>query len=368
MPVRPLWLSVLPNEGPNREILQALRRLQRLFDQAPGLMAVMHGPTHIFELANAAYLRLVGPRDLLGKPVREALPEVEGQGFFELLDRVYTTGEPFVGQGMAVQVQRSAEGPLERRYLDFLFQPILEEDGTVSGIFVEGQDVTERMLAQAAMKALLEEKEALAAHNAAIAQELSHRMLNSFQIIETLFRFQVNDLHADDPARLTLETARLRVKSMALVHRQVYRIEHGTGSQEIDLGAYLLSLAAELARAFGEGRTGIKVQALEGILMDARQAATVGMLTTELVINSCKHAFPDEQPGSVTVCLSETADAYRLVIEDNGVGLPSDFDPDGATGLGMRLVTSFVQNLNGTLLVDGQSGGTGTTLIVTFPK
>jgi two-component sensor histidine kinase len=155
---------------------------------------------------------------------------------------------------------------------------------------------------------------------------------------------------------------------MALVHRQVYRIEHGTGSQDIDLGAYLNSLAAELARAFGEGRIVIKVQALEGIMMDARQAATVGMLTTELVINSCKHAFPDERPGRVTVCLTETADGYRLMIKDSGVGLPPDFDPDGATGLGMRLVNSFVQNLNGMLTVDARSDDAGTALVVTFPK
>jgi PAS domain S-box-containing protein len=283
---------VLSNEPPTRDTLQAFRRLQRLFDQAPGLMAVLDGPTHVFELANAAYLRFVGPRDLLGRPVRDALPELEGQGVFELLERVYTTGEQFIGQAMAVQLQRTEDGPLELRHLDFLYQPILEDDGTISGIFMEGQDVTERVLAQAALKALLEEKEALARHNAAIAQELSHRMLNSFQIIETLFRFQANDLAEDDPARETLETARLRVQSMALVHRQVYRIEHGTAAQTIDLALYLQSLATELGRAFGRGRVVIEVEALEGMMMDARQAATVGMLATELVTNACKYAFP----------------------------------------------------------------------------
>jgi two-component sensor histidine kinase len=348
--------------------MEAFRRLQRLFEQAPGLMAVLHGPTHVFELANAAYIRLVGPRDLLGKPVREALPEVEGQGFFELLDRVYTTGEQFVGQGMGVQLQRTADEALELRHLDFVYQPIHEDDGSISGIFIEGQDVTERVLAQATLKVLLEEKEALAQRNAAIAQELSHRMLNSFQIIETLFRFQAEDLDDDDPARMTLETARLRVQSMALVHRQVYRVEHGTGRQDIDLGLYLQSLATELARAFGRGRIVIEVQALEGITMDARQAATVGMLTTELVTNACKYAFPDDRPGSVTIRLLELAQNYRLVVEDTGIGLPAGFDRSASAGLGMRLVESFVQNLEGALVVEARTTGIGARFTVTFPK
>ena len=160
---------------------------------------------------NAAYARLVGPRGLLGKPVREALPEGEGQGFFELLDHAFTTGELFVGQGMGVKFWRTDDGPLKLHYVDFLYQPMVEDDGVIPGIFVEGQDFTERGLAQAVLEVLLEEKDTLLVQrNAAIAQELSHRRLNSLQIIEALCRFQVDDLSEDEPARLTLETARLR--------------------------------------------------------------------------------------------------------------------------------------------------------------
>ena len=116
--------------------------LRELFNQAPGFMAVLRGPDHVFEITNAAYLELVGHRDLIGKTVRQALPDVEGQGFFELLDRVYTTGEPFVGSRLPVRVQ-SANGALQHeRFVDFVYQPITGSDG-VSGIFVEGTDVTD---------------------------------------------------------------------------------------------------------------------------------------------------------------------------------------------------------------------------------
>jgi PAS domain-containing protein len=94
--------------------------LIQLFEQAPSFMAVLFGPDHVFEMANRAYLQLIGHRDPLGKPVRDALPEVNGQGFFELLDNVYATGKPFVGRGLRIELQREPNGPVEVRYVNFV--------------------------------------------------------------------------------------------------------------------------------------------------------------------------------------------------------------------------------------------------------
>jgi PAS domain S-box-containing protein len=128
------------------------RHLLRLFEQAPSFMAVLRGPGHIFELANNAYFQLVGHRDLVGKPARQVLPEVEGQGFFDLLDRVYTTGEPFIGRGMKVVVQRQVDGPPQDAFVDFVYQPLMGPDGKVTGIFAQGHDITEQMVAQNALR------------------------------------------------------------------------------------------------------------------------------------------------------------------------------------------------------------------------
>jgi PAS domain S-box-containing protein len=115
-------------------------------------MAVVRGPNHVFEMANASYQKLIGRGDLIGKPVREAVPEVEGQGLFELLDKVYRSGEPFSGRSVAVKLQRRPDGPREERLLDFVFQPIFDGNGAVSGIFADGYDVTERIVAEAALR------------------------------------------------------------------------------------------------------------------------------------------------------------------------------------------------------------------------
>jgi PAS domain S-box-containing protein len=129
-------------------------RLRQLFQQAPGFMCMLSGPRLIFELVNDAYLKLIGHRrDVIGKPLREALPEVEGQGFFELLKGVCTTGEPFVGRNVRVGLQREPESPVEERFVDVVCQPITDDEGHVTGIFAEGYDVTERVLAEAALRA-----------------------------------------------------------------------------------------------------------------------------------------------------------------------------------------------------------------------
>ncbi|HEX8466457.1 MAG TPA: PAS domain-containing protein [Allosphingosinicella sp.] len=135
-----------------RERLGETERLRQLFDNAPGFMAVVRGPDHVFEMANASYQTLVGRTDLIGKPVRQAVPEVEGQGLFEALDKVYRSGEPFSGRSVAVRLQRSPGGPREERLLDFVFQPIFDSSGAVNGIFADGYDVTERIVAETALR------------------------------------------------------------------------------------------------------------------------------------------------------------------------------------------------------------------------
>jgi PAS domain-containing protein len=90
-----------------RQRVGETERLRELFKAAPSFMAVSRGPDHVFEMANEAYLQLVGHRDIIGRPVRVAFPDLEGQGLYELLDRVYRTGEPFKGRGLRLApVQR----------------------------------------------------------------------------------------------------------------------------------------------------------------------------------------------------------------------------------------------------------------------
>ena len=123
-------------------------RLADVFKRSPSFIAVVSGPEHVFELVNDRYYQLVGHRDLLRRPVREALPELAGQPFFDWLDGVYTTGEPFVGNDVRIMLQRAPGEPLEEHFLDFIYLPTRAADGTITGVFVHGIDWTERKKAE----------------------------------------------------------------------------------------------------------------------------------------------------------------------------------------------------------------------------
>ncbi len=123
-------------------------RLAQMFEQAPSFMAMLEGPDHRFALANPSYRQLLGRQDILGLSVREAAPELVAQGFVDLLDRVYASGLPFRARA-PLELAREEGGPLERFHLDFVYQPIKDAAGRVTGIFVEGVDVTESVRAAA---------------------------------------------------------------------------------------------------------------------------------------------------------------------------------------------------------------------------
>ncbi|SDD77071.1 PAS domain S-box-containing protein [Paracidovorax valerianellae] len=141
--------------------VQAERRLKgererfaQLFEQSPSFMAMLEGPDHRIALANPGYLRLVGNRPVVGLSVAQALPDAAAQGYVELLDRVYASGEALTAHAARYVNQMEPGGPVREHYVDFVFQPIRDGGGAVTGIFVEGVDITDRMAAEARREAL----------------------------------------------------------------------------------------------------------------------------------------------------------------------------------------------------------------------
>ncbi len=133
----------------NRALAAQRERFAQLFEQAPTFMAVLQGAEHRIDLANPRYLELVGHRPVLGRTVAEALPEIVAQGYLDLLDNVFRTGTAFAAIGSKYMVQTMPSGPVDERYLDFVYQPITNSEGEVTGIFVQGVDVTDRKMAEA---------------------------------------------------------------------------------------------------------------------------------------------------------------------------------------------------------------------------
>jgi signal transduction histidine kinase len=150
-----------------RRLVAERERQRLLFEQVPGFVAILRGPDHVFEYVNDAYDRVAGKRGFVGKTVREAFPELAGTGLFKALDRAFTTGEPYVAREVPLPLQRTVGAAPDPLILTFTCQPIIDENGDVTGIFIQGQDVTQEHRALAALTHL----------NATLEEQVSERTL-----------------------------------------------------------------------------------------------------------------------------------------------------------------------------------------------
>jgi two-component sensor histidine kinase len=321
----------------NRSLQAERERLRRLFQQAPGFMCVLRGPDHRFDLANDAYLQLIGDRDVAGKPLLEALPELAGQGFVELLDRVYRTGEPFVGHGMRLMVQRTPGAPLEEAFCDFIYQPILDEDGRVSGIFVQGSDVTDRVRAMDRQRLLV--------------AELNHRVKNTLSTIQSIADQTLRSAPSPEEFRRSFQ-ARL----VALSHT------HDVLTRTHWQGADLRGLLQQELRPYGASRV-----ALEGadVLLPPAAAPALGLVFHELATNAAKYGALSAETGRVSVrwATADGVSGRQLSIEWVETGGPP-VSPPAHRGFGSRLIERSLHGGTGEAHLEFRPAGVAARLRV----
>ncbi|HVR48514.1 MAG TPA: ATP-binding protein, partial [Pseudorhodoferax sp.] len=159
----------------------------RLFEQAPSFMAMLRGPSHVIAFANSNYQKLIGPREVIGKTVAQALPDAVEQGYLALLDRVYLSGVAHAAESARYAVRVHPGSPVDERFVDFVLQPVRDADGAVEGIFIEGVDSTDRVLAQRKREKLAELAERVAAGRTAaeisfLASEMLGGMLGASRV------------------------------------------------------------------------------------------------------------------------------------------------------------------------------------------
>jgi signal transduction histidine kinase len=199
-----------------KAIITERSRLLEVLRQAPAFFALLQGPEHVITLVNSMYLRLVNNRDVVGKPVRVALPEAAEQGYVEILDRVYQ-GEPYVGYAARYDVYAGEGVPPDERYLDFVYQPLREGDDTISGIIVLGVDVTDRKRAQD----VLLQTEKLAAVGR-LASSIAHEINNPLESVTNLL-YLAQQTAVNPLTRQYLTTAEMELRRMSSITSQTLR-------------------------------------------------------------------------------------------------------------------------------------------------
>ena len=169
-----------------------------------------------------------------------------------------------------------------------------------------------------------------------LLREITHRVKNSLAIVASMLQLQATDV--EDPALTRhLEDAAHRVSAVAKAHEHIHQ---GDGTDRLDLGIYVEQVCRDLNDAVPH--CNIEVQAEHGIIISTDRAIAIALIVNELITNAAKYAYRSQPGGTIRVCLARTDDGkVNLSISDEGEGLPVDFDPRSATGLGMRIVRAF---------------------------
>ena len=226
------------------------------------------------------------------------------------------------------------------------------------------EDITERVRAEQTLleaelelKALLQEKEILLA-------EVHHRVKNNMQVIISLLNLQASGIE-DENLQKVYEESRNRIKSMTLVHEQLYRSREYA---RIGIGEYIDQLATTLFSTYevDQRRVQLHIEA-ENIFIDLERAIPCGLLLNELITNSLKYAFPDGRKGQIWIQFRPDGDHIILDYRDDGVGLPVDLNLENAQSLGMQLVHLLtIHDLQGSLKFEN-GGKQGVQFFISFP-
>jgi two-component sensor histidine kinase len=208
------------------------------------------------------------------------------------------------------------------------------------------EEIFQRQAAEQKLKESLEEKTVL-------LKEVHHRVKNNLQIIASLLNLQSRYIH-DEATLAAIRESQNRVRAMALVHEKLYRSEE---IARIDLRDYLQFLGTGLFQFYDARVRGITFNLeIHDVSVDINAAIPLGLIINELISNSLKYAFPDGRKGEVAIVVTKSDRSILIDYRDDGAGIPGDLDWRNTQSLGLRLVNTLVDQLNGTIELDRTQG------------
>jgi signal transduction histidine kinase len=351
------------------------REIADVFSHAPVGVAFLRGPEHTYEFANERYRDLVAHRPLLGKPIREALPELEGQGVYELLDQVYASGEPHVGRSMRLRMQRRGEIP-EQTFFDFTYQPLLDERGQSRGITVVAADVTELTLARRQSEAANRAKDEFLAM-------LGHELRNPLApILTALQLMQLRGVAGADRERTVIERQVKHLMTLVDDLLDVSRIARGKVQlkrEAVDFADVTARAIEMVSPAIDDRGHVLTVNVPRGLVVHG-DAARLAQVLANLLTNAAKYTDPR---GHLRISAQAEGSFLCVKVSDNGRGIDPDTLPRvfelfsqelqeidrsrGGLGLGLAIVKSLVEAHGGRVQASSEGKGRGAEFSVYLP-
>ena len=352
------------------------KQLVEILRQAPAAIAILRGPEHVFEHANPTYLDLVGRRDVLGKPIREALPELAGQGIYELLDEVYATGRPHVAKALRLMVVRRDGSPPSECFFDFVYQPMRDTTQRIDGIAVVAFEVSELVRARREAESASRTKDEFLAM-------LGHELRNPLApILTALQLMRLRAGTALENERIVIERQTRHLVRLVDDLLDVSRIARG----KIELRKERIALAdavakgIEMASPLLEERSHtLAVDVPSDLIVDA-DPARLAQVVANLLTNAAKYT---EAGGRVSIFAERAGDQIALSVRDTGIGIDADmlgrvFDmfaqerqslerTQGGLGLGLTIVRNLMSLHGGTAEAFSEGREKGSTFVVRLP-
>lgn len=362
-----------------REVQGQRQRLYETFRQAPMWIAVLRGPNHIYEFVNANYELIVPGRDVIGKPVREAVPELAEQGFVALLDRVYATNEPYLGEEVPFRLRTRPGGPIRERVVTFVYEPTTDEAGQVTGIIAAGVDVTEQVQARRAAE---EANRAKSEFLATVSHELRTPLNAMIGYSDLLLQGLPEPLPEAD--RRSVDRIGISARHLLELIEEILtfsRLE--AGREVVELEAADVHRLLEEVTAIAEPLAGQK-----GLRFHAEPPAAPIVMQTDLrkvrqiLLNLVGNAVKFTEKGEIDIATRLEGDTIVFEVRDTGLGIPPEhleqiFEPFwqverepsrriAGAGLGLSVTRRLARLLGGDVAVVSEPGR-GSTFTVRLP-
>ncbi len=373
---------------------QALRdraKLYALFMQAPVAVCVLTEPDHVFVLANPLYLEMCGRKDIMGKTLAAAFPELPPDSLaFRFTHRVFSTGQPFFAEEFCVPLDRNGSGVVEDAYFKYTSQPIRDASGQVTEVMVVGVDVTAEVRARRRVESLMAELRLSDRRKDEFLVTLAHELRNPITAISMALSLLERVERNDPKASIYRDTARRQERHLTRLVDDlldVSRIARGTmqmRNEEVDL-ASIVGNAVTAIRPMVEARGhDLRVTVEPGTFRLNADSTRLEQVLVNLLTNAAKYTNPG---GTISVALAReivNGAAEAVVrVRDTGHGIPRDMldkvfelfvqvDPardrsTGGLGLGLTLVKNLVEVHGGSVSAHSEGGGKGTEMVVRLP-
>ena len=364
---------------------QSRARLHSLFESAPAMVCMVKGPAHVFEMVNPLYERAVsGGRTLVGRPVAEALPEVAQQGFIALLDKVYRTGEPFVGHEVPLRIARGEDGQLEDTFFTFVYQPARAPDGSVRGIDVFAFEVTEQIKARERAERLAEELRQRSDFEQQLIGIVSHDLRNPISAILMTAAVLTKREDLDAPVTKSVKRIASSAERAARMVRDLLDFTQSRLGSGIPIVANPLDVHQVVAQVVDEVQIANPereiVSTHEGEGRGEGDADRVAQVVANLLTNAIQYSPPST---IVTVQTRGQADGVCVDVHNLGAPIPKEQLPTlfrplqrgsgpmdrsrRSIGLGLYIVKEILNAHGGGVSVSS-SPEEGTTFRVVLPR